>query len=341
MKGKDSFLMSGGLMNRILFILAFFCSCIWPCLDAMEQATASQAVTPKTAESPTIREELSGSSHRHSGSVRLSVTLSDLQAIARQASPEDPGNRTERRKSARSSVRIQPVEMQAIGQTETVAAAPSPTTATEPPRDVVIQIDVPDLSKASFDELASIVDDLIRQAGVATFGADEENPFYMQELKTHILHAFLEYIHSNGKSDSSSSSSSSSEKGSRASSPHEDQIIALRNSVFQRVNSQRLVKIPQRSPDEASTSRQSPVRVDKETRKELKQWFLRELELHDLRRKEQERQLQDKVSEEERKIIAEQKKTKYAILATLTTTICGITSTVVTYFLTQAGQASE
>lgn len=341
MKGKDSFLMSGGLMNRILFILAFFCSCIWPCLDAMEQATASQAVTPRTVASPVIREEKMAG-HRHSGSVRLSVTLSDLQAMA-QDRPEEAGSKTERRKSARSSVRIQPIEMQTVQQAEpAAAAAPSPAPAQTSSGDVVIQIEVPNLANASFEELATIVDDLIRQAGLATFGAAEENPFYMQELRTHIIHAFIEYIHSNGHSDSSSSSSSSSEKGSRTSSPHEDQIVALRNSVFQRVSSKCLVKTPPRSPDEAATSRPVPVKIDKETKKQLKQWFLHELELHDLRRKDQERQLQDRVSEEERKALAEQKKTKYAILATFTTTLCGIASTVVTYLITQAAnQASE
>lgn len=330
-------------MDRIAIVLAmltFMC----PCIYGMEKTNPSQAVAPIPATSPAIQDKTTVSrGHEHGDSVRLSVTLSDLPSLTQQENLDKHGSRTERRKSARSSIRIKPAAIQAIPP---IAQDSTSTTTTEQqqiPDEVVIQIEVPDLTHASIEDLAPIVDDLIRQAGLATFNTSEENPFYMQDLRTHILHAFLDYIHSSNRSDSRSSSSSSSsepEKGKRTSS-QEDQISALRNSVFQRVSSKVFVKAPQRRPDEPSTSRQSPLGVDKETKKELKQWFLRELELHDLRMREQERQLQDRVSEEERKAREEQKKTQYAILATITTTVCGIVSTVITYFLTHANQASE
>jgi len=328
-------------MNRISLTLAIFCTCMWPCIDAMEQPSTSQAVTPRPVASPTIRDDTNHVGHLSSGSVRLSVTLSDLQSLTQQDRSEESGSKTERRKSARSSIRIQPIETQPVPAISQDMTSTTTTEQSQIPDEVVIQIEVPDLTHASIEELTPIVDELIRQAGLATFDTSEENPFYMQELRTHILHAFLDYIHSSGQSDSRSSSSSESEKDKRAASPQEDRIMSLRNSVFQRVSSKYLFKTQQRRQDEASTSRQGRARIDKATRKQLKQWFLRELELHDLRMKEQERQLQDKVSEEERKAIAEQKKTKYAILATITTTVCGIASTVITYFLTQANQASE
>lgn len=325
-------------MNRISLTLAIFCTCILPCINAMEQPDTYQAVTPRPVASPTIQDETRHAGHLSSGSIRLSVTLSDLQSLTQQDRSEESGSKTERRKSARSSIRIQPIEAQTVSQDITSTTT---TEQSQIPDEVVIQIEVPDLTHASIEELTPIVDELIRQAGLATFDTSEENPFYMQELRTHILHAFLDYIHSNGQSDSRSSSSSESEKDKQAASPQEDRIMTLRNSVFQQVSSKYLFKTPQRRQDEASTSRQGRIKIDKETRKQLKQWFLRELELHDLRMKEQERQLQDKVSEEERKTIAEQKKTKYAILATITTTICGITSTIITYFLTHANQTSD
>lgn len=327
-------------MNRISITLAIFCTFIWPCINAMEQPSTSRAVAPKPVASPLIPDGTKATGHQHSGSVRLSVTLSDLQSLSQQDRPEEGDSKTERRKSARSSIRIQPVEMQGIPPIAHDSTSTTTTEKRQAPDEVVIQIEVPDLTHASIEELAPIVDDLIRQAGLATFDTSEETPFYMQELRTHILHAFLDYIQANGRSDSRSSSSSGSEKDKRATSPQEEQIMSLRNSVFQRASSKYLVHTPQRHPDEPSTSRHIQ-KIDKETRKQLKRWFLRELELHDLRMKEQERQLQDKVSEEERKAIAEHKKTKYAILATITTTVCGIASTAITYFLTHANEASE
>jgi hypothetical protein len=356
-------------MNGISMILACVCVFVLPYISAMDDAGTSQAaasvstdlpsaapqakvsrqdaasrvVLPAHVTSPALSRELVPAQHHHSGSVRLSVTLPDMSKVE-HGQDDGAGEGTvgvEQRTGKRASVKIQPIEMNEVS-THTQAVAPAVTTdVPHQPDEVVIQVDVPDLAHASLEELTSIAGELVQQARLAVFGTHDENPAYMEGLKMQVLEAFVEYIRSGSPSDSSSTSSSESDKIKHSSLPQDDQIMSLRNSIFQRASSKYLVKTPPARQYEPSASTHRPVKIDKETRKQLKRWFLRELEIYELRMKEQTRQLQDRVSEKERESIEEQRKTKYAILATITTTVCGIASTAAAYFLTHASQASE
>lgn len=216
---------------------------------------------------------------------------------------------------------------------------------------VIIEIEMPDLENPSDEALDKIVDKLIVQASIAAFGEHHKDAFYVAELKAALKQSFIEFIKMRSKSKSPSASSSvsdSSEEPQPISKKHEDSLVypkqeaveRLRAIVFERISPKHLkvseLKEKETAVPEAAPSATKSADSEGMSHKDLKEWFMRELELHDLKMREQEREMRDKAAKYQGKLDEAHRKTKYAVIATAVTTISGIAVTLATYFTTHS-----
>ena len=212
-------------------------------------------------------------------------------------------------------------------------------------KSVTFQIDMQDLAKASPERLNSVIDELIRQASLLTFASEDLNAFYVSDLKAELLESFREYIAKNqkpAKEDSETSSDNSDTPypisktyNSSILEPKQEAVSRLRHAVFKRMSSQELMASRKKAPVAATSASAVPQESDLQVHKDLKEWFLRELELRELRMREHQRELQEKAVSDKEKLVQANRKARYAIAATIVTTVCGIATAFVTYFTTQ------
>lgn len=310
-------------------------------MDQHEEIKTPQVRSDQSSRSDSIRPEKT----KKRNSLTVNFLVTDQQAIPKHVSDEASHTHRVSTSSDRASVIIQTPESARQEKGKNFGQRDR--------NSVIIEIEMSDIKNATAAEIDQLVDDLIRQAGIATFDAHDEHAFYVRDLKTTLLQAFNEFIKKDlgheGSSSSESESDSSSEKRQHDATHHEDQtsgnadesVDVLRTHLFRSFSSRHLknrAAHESRHPAAASSSQATTT----SEHKELKKWFLRELELHDLKMREQESQMKEKVAASEKKLTEENRKKKYAILATLVTTACGIGTAVTTYFITHTlSQASS
>ena len=319
----------------VLFIIFVFMS---QYVQSMEQAPAQ---TPQLDQKPaqtaqpeetTTEKNHKGAGHKDRSSVIINIAV-DEAPLSMPRSPVITSRIAHHHKTPSisniTSVTIQPTPS-SLTCTSSVPARPN---------SVTFQVDMQDLAHATPAQIEKLVDDLIRRAGLATFDAHDENAFYVQHLKATLLQSFTDYIKTSGQTSPDSSTSSISDtpppanKHRKHSLIKEEAVSKIRHDIFERLNTRHTV--PQDVESQISEGEKS-VSANVIEHKDLKEWFLRELELHDLKIHEQEKELKEKADENKEKLEDSRRKTKYAIATTVATTLCGAITTLVTYFTTQA-----
>lgn len=336
-------------MNKITFFLIICVSSHQSLLPMEDKKDATPTKAPSssapleimTSPESTKRSSLLEVSHHHDSSKRASfiINFNPLDEHVQSESAQKARHSTKGSISELTSITVEPAAPQALSQPE------------KPPRAgkaLTFSVDMQDIRKAKIDDIGRIIDEIIRQTSIAVFATHDENAFYIPELRSALLQAFGEYLANEKTGDESETGSSSS---STHSDPHpissglhvhnsfDHQVEALtriRHGILKRVNSRDLPIL--RDTQEAA----KPTQTDVQAHNDLKEWFRLELELHELKMKEQQRQLQEQAAKDQTDLDNATRKTKWAIAATIVTAACGVITTLITYFTSSgARQASE
>ena len=316
-------------------------------MDPKEESTPAKPAREDPGLAPQIEDEHKGTGHKDRSSIIINI---GVDGVKPEQQPSDTGKKPHHKHKASSVTDIASVTIQPAGSPSTA----QPGSSLAKGNSVTFEINMQDIANATPEEIDKLVDSLIRQASIAVFASHDENAFYVPDLKAALLQSLSEYIktsHGAKNPDSSSSSDSSldephsisSHRGTSLIEPKQAVVARLRQGVFERLSSKKLILPSTREHPHVAAAAATGTGVETEAtaHKELKEWFLRELELHDLKMREQERELKEKAAEDKEKLADARRKTKYAIAATVVSTVCGLATILVTYFTAHTTQGSN
>ncbi len=220
---------------------------------------------------------------------------------------------------------------------------------------VIFEIEIPDeVLEADPVDIDIIIDDLVREAGIAAFGRHVEGAFYAEELHR-ILHntfaTLIEEKHAKlAKSCSdfrqatdpgAGSADGASERVVHISSAREyvrgrcarpkDRQLAMKKDAADAVRAALLKRVTSSHDLRAEASETGGQRNESDA---LRQWVLLELESRDKAMQEEHAKTTEKLEDERRR-------KRYAMMSTLATALGGITATLVAYYNQHTGHSNS